>query len=62
MKYMSMYVIIIMSGGQSPNDKKAPAGGPGRKGGNPLGEYTEYGYELDGIEYATINEAYESRE
>lgn len=32
----------------------------GRQGGEIMGEYTEYGYLLDGVEYATADEAYET--
>lgn len=26
-----------------------------------MGEYTEYGYEANGVEYATVDEAYEAQ-
>jgi len=62
--YGRIYVIIIMSGGETRTTKNLPAlPTPGeRREGWKLDGYTEYGYELDGVEYATVDEAYEAQE
>ena len=50
--------ILSLSGGETQTTKKPfGAGTPnGWKGGNPM--YTDYGYEVDGVEYATLDEAF----
>lgn len=40
---------------------KSPGAGTPGQGGGKVNGYTEYGYELDGIEYATVDEAYEAQ-
>ena len=48
-----------MSGGETRKTKKPPRcwNHRERQGGETV--YTDYGFEMDGIEYATIDEAYE---
>lgn len=55
--------IIGIVKGRYPKTKRVPVlATPGQEGGMQMGEYTDYGYELDGIEYATVDEAYEDQE
>ena len=51
-----------MSRGKPQDKKEPPDDAGGRREGCKLDGYTDYGYELDGVEYATIDEAYEDRE
>jgi hypothetical protein len=56
-----LYTIIVK--GETPRQiKAARQQRAAERRGVKLDGYTEYGYELDGIEYATVDEAYEDQQ
>ncbi len=56
-----LYTVIVK--GETPRQiKAARQQRAAERRGVKLDGYTEYGYELDGIEYATVDEAYEDQQ